>query len=119
MGTLDKKSYRHVVAKLKELGFATLRDYYNSHYWRATRARFLSYKNPKLCYVCGSPQFLQLHHRTYKRFTKELPCDCTWVCKDCHPKIHEEVSKVGLNVWGATKKTRRRVKRKQSSDLGT
>lgn len=43
------------------------------------------------CENCGAkPKQLDLHHKTYARLFKELPCDVMLLCRPCHDSHHFE-----------------------------
>lgn len=64
--------------------------YMRSTAWMAKRrAYFASPRTPKRCQGCGARERLDLHHRTYVRFTHELLSDLVPVCRQCHQRIHQ------------------------------
>jgi len=91
--------------------------YINSPAWKQKRAAALERAQHR-CEVCGFSKWsrqLEVHHKTYERFTKEMPDDLMVVCAECHKeqdKIRAEESfirsrralrKARLDGW-ATKK---------------
>lgn len=46
----------------------------------ASRGRF--------CEICSCTGKLEVHHKTYKNFSKEEPDDLQILCKSCHEKVH-------------------------------
>ena len=62
--------------------------YLRSPAWKAKREEvFLVYG--RLCSVCGSTKYLQVHHKTYKRIFKEHIDDLQVLCKTCHALEHD------------------------------
>lgn len=64
--------------------------YIGSSAWAAKRREFFaSPRTPKRCQGCNAARPLDLHHRTYVRFTHELLSDLVPVCRSCHDQIHD------------------------------
>ena len=94
-------------------------EYIRSNAWQRKRRQYFASKMWKtyptgraagkhVCYVCGSDDRLDLHHRTYKRLGKErINVDLICVCRKCHDDIHVR-QKNGLGLWRATKKSRKK-----------
>lgn len=63
-------------------------EFMQSDAWRDIRAIMLDIYNHK-CDTCGSPNNLQVHHKTYERFGgDELVTDLQVLCKNCHARVH-------------------------------
>jgi 5-methylcytosine-specific restriction endonuclease McrA len=73
--------------------------YINSPTWKQKRAAALNRAQYR-CEICGFSKWsrtLEVHHKTYERFQRELPGDLIVVCKECHveqDKIRAEQSKM-------------------------
>lgn len=101
------------------------KKYIRSTAWRNKRKQYFeskmynTYPTGKaagkfVCYVCGSDDNLQLHHRTYKRLGNErINVDLVPVCQKCHTNIHQYQDKTGYNLWGATKRYKKRYSKKE------
>jgi len=68
-------------------------DYINSKAWRRKKARYYK-KHGKICQICGSDKYVELHHLTYKRLGQEPDEDLQALCKGCHQNTHE-----GYKPW--------------------
>ena len=80
-----------------------------SDHWKDVRQRFWHSKlHKKSCYVCGSTEYLQVHHKSYKRIGKEKLSDLILLCDGCHGKTHG-LDKMRTNgiLWGAAKRLRK------------
>jgi 5-methylcytosine-specific restriction endonuclease McrA len=67
---------------------SSYRAYIQSREW-ATRRRLAIARARCRCQVCNSPDWLEVHHRTYERLGCEDPEDLTVLCRDCHGLFHE------------------------------
>ena len=97
------------------------KKYIRSNAWRRKRTQYFeskmynTYPTGKsagkfVCYVCGSDDNLQLHHRTYKRLGNErINVDLVPVCQKCHTNIHKLQKKKGCDLWKATKQVVRSI----------
>lgn len=94
------------------------KSYIQSPEWKARRDRVVAVYGGR-CYCCSEQtQFLDVHHRTYRRLGKERPDDLVPVCRRCHQLIHEIARTQGVSLVTATairrKKGRRRTARNQA-----
>jgi hypothetical protein len=67
----------------------TYQDYISSSSWRNSGARLGELAAALFrCRICNDLAFagqpLEVHHRTYERFTCELVTDLTTLCGECH-----------------------------------
>jgi DNA repair exonuclease SbcCD ATPase subunit len=62
--------------------------YLRSPEWQRRRLAALRRAGNR-CQVCNSSKHLDVHHRTYERFRRELPGDLTVLCRACHDIFHE------------------------------
>ena len=71
--------------------------YMASQMWRERRQSFLTVVGRK-CVGCGSTDEIEVHHRSYERFTHELDEDLRSVCSTCHLWIHhyERTNRISL-----------------------
>ena len=66
------------------------KKYLNSDSWKELKIDLLVSRGCK-CEKCGKnqkPQYLQVHHKTYKNIFQENPEDLILVCGKCHMKEH-------------------------------
>lgn len=70
-------------------------DYINSPEWRAKKREFWNSDRPRICYVCGTSNNLELHHLTYERFGQERLEDLVPLCRAHHQEV--------TNLWEAEK----------------
>lgn len=66
---------------------ALYRAYYLTAHWRRTRARKLA--EALVCEKCGCRSSVHVHHRTYRRFFRELMGDLSALCESCHFQVHD------------------------------
>lgn len=91
--------------RLTAMGFDSYQDFLRSPLWRTTRARFLR-QHPE-CFVCGTREGVQPHHRTYKRIGREQTgdyyrSDLVTLCGPCHGRTHR-LARFRLTQNGADK----------------
>ena len=65
-------------------------SYIKSQVWLERRNKYFQ-THEKRCYMCGSTQNIQLHHKTYERVGREPDDDLEPLCAECHKKVHEFV----------------------------
>lgn len=63
--------------------------YINSDQWADKRRDYFAV-NPRRCASCAATRRLHVHHKTYKRFRRELLTDLVALCVDCHEQLHHE-----------------------------
>jgi len=61
--------------------------YIASPAWQARRASYFT-EHSRSCDACASEDEVELHHRTYERFTHELDDDLRALCSTCHQWVH-------------------------------
>lgn len=82
----------------------TYDDYINSATWRAVREEAFKIHGRECC-KCKSKRRLHVHHKTYKRLTKEwVDIDLVPLCESCHDKCHRFCSANNLDLWHGTEK---------------
>jgi 5-methylcytosine-specific restriction endonuclease McrA len=92
----------------------TYKEYLASEHWRDVKDRFMKSKFRKKCFVCGSKNKLNLHHKTYIRVGNEYLTDLCLLCEECHKKVHERekptrgTNRNGKVLWGAASVLRRK-----------
>lgn len=69
---------------------AEYHEYLASPEWQALRVQALE-RDGYACRVCNSSKQLDVHHRTYERFSHEDLNDLTVLCRKCHEKHHNIV----------------------------
>ena len=73
--------------RLKELGFASYKEYLESETWANFKGRYRDSGLPMKCLVCDSAR-IQLHHTTYFRIGQERLTDVIPVCRRHHKDLH-------------------------------
>ena len=63
------------------------KNYLLSPEWEEIRQTLFASRG-RVCEMCGSNKFIQVHHITYDRLFNEDPADLLVVCNSCHEKIH-------------------------------
>jgi hypothetical protein len=64
--------------------------YIFSDEWRAKKEDVYLAKG-KICELCGSNEYITVHHKTYIRMTCEDLDDLQVLCVDCHQDIHKKI----------------------------
>jgi hypothetical protein len=62
-------------------------SYLASDHWQQKRKQALA-RAHDCCQICNSPEYLNVHHRTYERLGNERPEDLTVLCRSCHQIFH-------------------------------
>lgn len=68
------------------------KKYLKSAQWKRKR-NYLLLKRKTKCEICKNDfesKYLDLHHRTYRRWGVERQADLSFLCKNCHIKLHEK-----------------------------
>ena len=65
------------------------RNYLQSNHWKEIKERYRNSKFKKNCYICHSPNNLDLHHKTYERLGNEFLRDLIYLCRRCHELTHD------------------------------
>ena len=71
------------------------KDYLKTEYWINLRNKILKRDNYR-CTKCGSKRNLQVHHKKYRGYYKELPKDLITLCSMCHWYQHSYLRKVHI-----------------------
>jgi len=71
-------------------------EYLQTDEWKNTRKRALRRAGFK-CELCNSDGELHVHHKTYERRGDEDNDDLIVLCKNCHAKFHDKLSKEGVS----------------------
>ncbi len=86
-------------------------EYLRSDYWQDLRRRYeKSALGKRGCYVCGSHDFLHLHHKTYKRVGKERLTDLIYLCGVCHEETHKILGGEHgprVTIWNVARRLKR------------
>jgi len=93
------------------------RAYLKTKHWKNLRLRYKRSKLPWKCYVCGSTERLQLHHRSYRRVGRERLQDLIPMCRACHSEIHRLERRHGVRgmgrwLWSAARRLKRHKQKK-------
>ena len=83
-----------VCERLKLIGFSSLKEYYVSSRWQATKDRMRASKFKQRCFCCRTIHNLNLHHKSYKTLGRENLCHLIWMCSQCHLETHQWVAKI-------------------------
>lgn len=83
----DPDEYAKRNATLKQLGFASYREYLESPLWAEIRARVFRLKGSE-CFLCGGAA-TQLHHNRYRleELTGDNLKEIKPLCRPCHEQI--------------------------------
>lgn len=95
---------------------AEYEDYLRSEHWQDVRRRYRASKlNHGGCYICGSSENLNLHHKTYKRIGNERLNDLIYLCAPCHSYVHLMLkgrTSSRTNLWNIARKLRKQYQRR-------
>lgn len=97
---------------------AKYQEYLKTDHWQNVKLRYYQSKLPKTCYICGTKEHRNLHHKSYKRIGNERLTDLIVLCEkhhhECHVLLKEtrqgfnEYSKTRINLWNMAKKLKRK-----------
>jgi 5-methylcytosine-specific restriction endonuclease McrA len=73
------------IAALRRMPYA---EYLRTAHWQRQRALALDQAG-HTCDLCGRPDRLEVHHRTYERVGFERQRDLIVLCHDCHRDHHK------------------------------
>lgn len=73
--------------KYKKLGYPSYKEYLKSEHWQNVRRKRLS--NGRKCEYCGNGEFIEVHHKTYKRLGRERYSDLMLLCHNHHTALHK------------------------------
>ena len=91
----------------------TYNKYLKSPHWYSLKIRFRKSSYCKnQCWICGSKQNINIHHKTYRRIGKEWVSDLIELCRTCHKEVHE-VEKSNTARQFRLSKTHHRIKKQK------
>lgn len=93
------------------------KDYLKTDHWKNIKKRYRKSKLIQNCYICGSQNNLNLHHKSYKRIGKERLNDLIPLCRECHYFTHQALKKansINLNLWNIARRVKKSKKGKYS-----
>ena len=99
----------------------TYKEYINSPKWDEVKRCYYR-THPKKCFICGTENNIDLHHKTYTNLGHEREKDLIPLCREHHKMIHDDPkvnyfergtkknkskktkkSKISCKVWGSSK----------------
>lgn len=69
--------------------------------WAKRRSRYFA-NHPRRCTACGAVERIELHHRSYERFSAEGDDDLRALCSVCHGFVHVLERTTALSLAAAT-----------------
>lgn len=75
--------------RLLQLGYKDYSAYLSGDHWQTIRDRLIAVRGAR-CEICDANEPLNLHHRTYERFGRELDDDLILLCLACHDGVHQQ-----------------------------
>jgi len=75
--------------------------YISSPHWAARRTTIIR-RDAARCRACRGRDHLEVHHRTYERFTREHDDDLVTLCAGCHAAVHTFQRRTNLPLPEAT-----------------
>lgn len=102
---LDKTHTDTWITRSIRLSGTKYKTYLKSDEWKRIRRKALERSYYKKCFTCGSPNNIQLHHRSYKWIgTPFAMRGLVPLCGKCHQKVHRIAKRSGKSVRLATKR---------------
>lgn len=98
MGRIYPKQWERYQKRLASMGLRNYRDYLVSKWWSDTKKRYRDSSLPWECWVCGTKERLQLHHRSYFHIGVEPLSDLVVLCSDHHKEVHAYLDEHGLSA---------------------
>ena len=71
--------------------------YLQGEHWKLMRRLRLEVDNEQ-CAVCGTKNYLNVHHKTYERIGVEKLADLITLCRECHAKYHDKLETGNFNI---------------------
>lgn len=93
--------------------------YINSYEWFERREKYFS-THKRVCYMCGAPQDVELHHMTYERLGHEYDDDLEPLCSNCHGALHRlkgELSYISSNIEDGARQIREEYLAKAQEEI--
>jgi len=82
---------------------AEYKKYLNTNHWKDVKIRYRASKSIQVCYICGTDEKINLHHKSYKRIGAEKLNDLLPLCSKCHMLVHTKLklehNNSKLNLW--------------------
>lgn len=88
-----RKNWWETLLSKKIGGSSYYQKYLKEEYWINLRSKILKRDNYE-CKKCKSKKNLQIHHKKYRGFYKELPKDLITLCNMCHRYEHSYIKKI-------------------------
>ena len=73
-------------------------EYIQSDEWRLKREWALLFWSRR-CVICYSPDFIEVHHRTYERLGHEWLTDLIVLCRSCHERHYKYFNNNRQYYW--------------------
>lgn len=84
---------KHIIERMEYLKGLPYSDYLQTSHWKILRFRALKSAGFR-CSLCNSDGLLDVHHRTYERLGNEKLKDLVALCRTCHSRFHDKLTKV-------------------------
>jgi 5-methylcytosine-specific restriction endonuclease McrA len=89
-------------------------DYLKSQEWLNIKRVARTRPHYQKCFLCGTTQRLEIHHRNYKWLgTKDAMRNLIALCRDCHQSVHDIARKQDITVAYASRKIRKEIMKKK------
>jgi len=103
-----KKLIKEVTYKdtwtIRDLVIPDYQAYLDSEDWKQLKKELKKLKKYQKCRACGKPNYLQLHHKTYRWVgTTKEQLGIVTLCGKCHKRTHEYAKKKDISIARATR----------------
>ena len=92
--------------RLRRAGLS-YQEFLNSEAWKNIKKELSKDETFRKCYICGSPDFIEFHHKTYTKMFAPIDKQKQTIvvlCRMHHSEVHEMSKK---NNWGLKQAVRR------------
>lgn len=80
------KGYTELITALRQMKYS---DYLITEHWLHFKKQALIFFRNS-CHLCGSNNYIDIHHKTYANRGRETFNDVVCLCRDCHAKFHDK-----------------------------
>jgi len=78
--------YKELMTSLRQMKYS---DYLITEHWLHFKEQALLFFLNS-CQLCGSDDYIDIHHKTYANRSRETFNDVVCLCRDCHAKFHDK-----------------------------
>ncbi len=97
--------------ELKKLKITTYTEYLKSSIWKEIKDKAQTRPHYQKCFLCGSFENIELHHRRYKFLHLSILRNIIPLCENHHEQVHSLAKTKQMSVGRATGKIIKRWKK--------